>query len=72
MKLLANLQEKENFIEVVYEGIKESTIRMVVKAPRMFREVHNHKAFVSVKLLDQHRVVKALVALHVETQRSND
>ena len=46
---LANLKNEANFIEVVYEGIKES--RKVVAALRHFIEVDNHKDLVSVKLL---------------------
>ena len=57
----ANLQKEENFIEVVNEGIKESSRRKVVQAPSQSIEVDNHKALDSVKLLDPHRVVRELV-----------
>ena len=59
LKLLTNLQE--NFIEVVCEGITENCRWKVVAALRQFIEVDNLKALVSVKLLDQHRVVTKLV-----------
>ena len=41
----------------MYEGINESSRRKVVAALGQFVEVDTHKAVVSVKLLDQHRVV---------------
>ena len=59
LKILANLQEKENFTQVVYEGIMESSRRKVVAALRQFIEMHNHKAL--VQLLDQHWVGKEVV-----------
>ena len=62
LKLLANLQDKENFIKVVYDGNKEGSRRKMVTAWRRFIEVDCHKALVSVKLLDQHRVVKEVLA----------
>ena len=58
LELLATLQDKENFIELVNEGITESSRRKVVTALRKFVEVYNHKFLVSFKLLDQRRVVK--------------
>ena len=61
LKLLANLQDKENFIEVVFVGIKEGSMRKIEVALRQFIEVDNHKALVSVKPLDRHRVVKEVV-----------
>ena len=41
----------------MYEGINESSRRKVVAALEQFVEVDTHKAAVSAKLLDQHRVV---------------
>ena len=52
--------KKENFFQIVYEGVKESSRRKAVLALRPFIEVDN-KALTSVKLLDQHRVVTELV-----------
>ena len=45
-----------------YDGMNEGSRRKVVAAFRQLIEVDNHKALVSVKSLDQHRVVKELVA----------
>ena len=44
LKLLTNLQEKENFIEVVCDRIKESSGRGGV---RQFIEVDNNRALIS-------------------------
>ena len=57
-KFPANLQEKGNFIEVVYEDIKESSGRKTVaalEAVHRGRQPQGDDLF--VKLLDQHRVV---------------
>ena len=45
-----------------YDGMNEGSRRKVVAAFRQLIEVDNHKALVSVKSLDQHRVVKEVVA----------
>ena len=58
LKLLANLQEKEIIIDVVYDGVREDSRRNSVPALRQSIEIDFHKALVSVQLLDQHRVVK--------------
>ena len=58
VKLLANWQEKERFIDVVCDDILEGSRFNMVAASRPFIEIDNHKALVSVKLLDQHRVVQ--------------
>ena len=41
----ANVQEKESFIDVVYDGIKENSGRKVVAALRPFIDIDNRKAF---------------------------
>ena len=50
--LLANLQDQENFTEIVYDCVNECSKRKMVAALRQFMEVDNHKALVSVKLLE--------------------
>ena len=60
LKLQANLQEKKIFIDVVHEGIMESSRRKVV-ALRQSIEKENNWAVGSVKLLDQHLVVREMV-----------
>ena len=45
-ELWANLQDKESFIEVVYDGIKGGRRKMVA-ALRQFIEVDNRKALSS-------------------------
>ena len=42
LKILANLQEKENFIKAVYDGIEENSMIKMVAAWRQFFEVHNN------------------------------
>ena len=42
LKLLANLQEEENFIDVVYDGTKEGGRRKMEAALRQFIEIDNH------------------------------
>ena len=51
-------RERESFNEVAYDWLQE---RKVVAALRQFFEVDSHKALVSVKLLDQDRVLKDVV-----------
>ena len=49
-------------MEVVRQGVKESSRRKVVTALRKFTVVDHHHALVFVKFLDQHCVVTELVA----------
>ena len=70
LELFAKLQERENVIEVAYDGIKESLRRKVATALRHFIEEDNKQALVSVKLLDQHRVVNELVGPTVQLDGS--
>ena len=53
--------ERAPLIVVVEEDIEESNRTNMVAAVRQLIEVDNHKALVSVKLLDQHRAVVELV-----------
>ena len=71
-KPLANLQEKENFIDVVYDGIKEGSWRNMVAALRQFIEFDNHNALVTVKLVDQHRAVTELVGPSFDQRKLPD
>ena len=48
----------ESFIDVVYDGFQEGSWRNMVADPRQFVAAQSPKAMVSVKQLDQHRVVK--------------
>ena len=57
LELLANLQEKQNFVEVAYDDKKETSRRTVVTPLKRFIEIDNDEALVSVKLRDQDLVV---------------
>ena len=71
-KLFANLQEKERFIDVVHDGIKEGSRRKMVASLRQFIEVDHHKGLVSVKLLDQHIVVQEVLGPALDKKTSPD
>ena len=45
----------------MYEDIKEGDRRKMVEALTQFIEIHSHNALVSIKLLDQTRMVKEVV-----------
>ena len=67
-RFLPNLQEKESFIDVVYDGTKEGSRRKMVLALTQLAEIDSHKALVSVRLLDQHRAVEEVVGLAYDSE----
>ena len=64
LKLFANLQKEEHFIEVGYE--RAAGGRWWRHWGSLFTEVDTHKALVSVRLWGQHRVVKELVGHKIQ------
>ena len=53
VKPLTSLQEKEDFIDIVYDEIKEDSRRKMRSTLIQFIKADHHKTLISIKLRDQ-------------------